>query len=41
MRVLRAKLVRRHLKFYKLVFGVDAPYHVSNETIRELWYKPL
>jgi hypothetical protein len=30
MRVLRAKSVRKNLKFYKLVFGIDAPYNVRS-----------
>ena len=30
MRVLRAKSVRKHLKFYNLIFGITgSPYHVS------------
>jgi hypothetical protein len=29
MRVLRAKVVRKNLKFYKLIFGMDSPYSVS------------
>jgi hypothetical protein len=28
MRVLRAKQIRKYLKFYKIVFEIDAPYHV-------------
>lgn len=29
MRVLRAKAVRKILRFYRLLFGIAAPYHVS------------
>lgn len=28
MRVLRAKVVRKTLRFFKIVFGIDSPYHV-------------
>ncbi len=28
MRVLRAKVVRKTLKFFKIVFGIDSPYHI-------------
>lgn len=28
MRILRAKAVRKHLRFYKLIFNIKAPYHV-------------
>lgn len=28
MRVLRAKAVRKNLRFFKLIFGIKAPYHV-------------
>ncbi len=37
MRVLRAKFVRRCLRFYKIIFGINPPYHVRIISLLSKW----
>lgn len=42
MRVTRAKQYRRHLRFFRIVYGISAPYKVSFE--REspmIWHESI